>query len=374
MLFEDHFAEIAKANHIGEINRKYKLAGSPSFNYLWALYMIEGLRHFNPNVVTTQIAWQYGQDHLTAWRNNLDLVDQYRQTHFLELRHYVYYRGLKVVKKLIKMLPYFQSDMFTNLPVDAQTMQTIITALQEFAPESLVKDSASDKLGKDFFEMYRMSSDEIPHTTKYENSIFTQINMVDRILCGIFDTQQLEKPNEEYYNPEYNKQSSFASGLKKNVAICQHVLGQLVGTQETLQLNNDGLFNNFVFWASILSILYRSRVPLYGFSNFGSLDTLYSDFFFHRGSGDKDIQDGRLVSGEPLEDIFACCAVNLNYELLTSKTLDRKYSMNAVYPHSLVERIRTLQLRRKSYESEPNGEIGEAQEPSEVIDVVAEDE
>lgn len=366
MLFEDHFAEIAKANHAGEIKRKYKLAGSPAFYYIWALYMIEGLRHFNPNVVTTQIAWQYGQDHLTAWRNNLDLVEQYRQTHFLELRHYVYYRGLKVVKKLIEMLSYIQSDLFVNLPVDAQTMQTIITALQEFAPESLVKDSASDKLGKDFFEMYRMSSDEIPHTTKYENNIFTQINMVDRMLCGIFDTKLLERPESSYYGSTYERSQTLLAGLNRNITICQHVLGQLVGTQETLQLNNDGLFNNFVFWASILSILYRSRVPECSEHFPDTLDNMFMGTVFDYANGNKIIEGGRLVSGEPLENIFNCCAVDLNYELLTSKTLDRKYSMNAVYPHSLVERIRILQLKYKSYESEYKNSRHFDEEPVEV--------
>ncbi len=100
-----------------------------NLQYINKLYLIELLRYVNVNNVDIQVAWQYGQEFLTPWKDDKYLVKDFLEHNRYNLRKYIVYKALLAVQKLLNGLEDFGTDIYQKVPMDPATRTSILSAM-----------------------------------------------------------------------------------------------------------------------------------------------------------------------------------------------------------------------------------------------------
>ena len=249
--------------------------------YVNRLFCIELLRYANLENADLQLAYQYGVRFNKAWKDNEELIHQFLHTHHAELRKFINYKLLMVVKK----------DVSKTTP-----------------PRQMHNE-------------------------------FTDFEITDRLLCGVFDTYK--EDNLTVYSEKNRCRFGHRDVeiLNNKTHLCFKCLAKCFDIQMKDWYQNK-LYDNFAAWASIFSTFYRLVTPVE--MHPGNLEHMYEHAFLKHHDKCPVVAEaliyGSKFSTATLEAVADVGLPELCCEFESDTVLPHKYSIASVYPHSLVEK------------------------------------
>lgn len=298
--------------------------------YLDKLYHIELLRYANIDNVDLQLAWQYGQEYMTPWKDNSVLVEEYFHKHRNELRWYINSRLLRIVGMLLSGLEKIQdTKTFTATPLEPEIANSIHSNLAGFARTS----EMTNLLLRDF-KCDITSGGSIVRLAKGN---FSEFEVLDRLLCGIFDKfPDLARELDD-------KKEKKLYGVHRHEILDNKVYANIGGflaayaSQKNSSFMNTGtLYTNFGAWACLFSLLYRLRVPATMHPD--RMDTMYDKYVMRHDQAAQVIEKMRPFGTLTVEAVANDKLPPLNIGNLNESVLKQGYSVTATYPGGLVEK------------------------------------
>jgi hypothetical protein len=315
-------------------------------HYLHGLLAIEMLRQIKPCDVGLAVAWQYGQNYQTPWRDTKPLVEKFLHTHKAELTAFVNFKAMKMIKELLENTEHFGTAAYTLTPLDPGQVASIRSALDSLKYETLIHEMLKDE--------YRIAKAFENTHVKFSKSHYANLEFLDKMLISNFEQADIHQ--SQYVKGDHYKRTGMEPLIFDNkVTQCFKCLEKVYGYQ-LREAQKNVYYNNFGFWASILSIFYRLVLPV-GLAPH-KLDDYYTHEILHNPRAQKAITFGRMFSALPIE--AALCSgtelptVNINY--LWEKNKPQQYSMDMTDPDSLVERYLTTQYLRSNLEKQYKGQ------------------
>lgn len=301
--------------------------------YLDKLYHIELLRYANIDNADLQVAWQYGQEYLTPWKDNSVLVEEFFHKHKNELRWYINHRLLRVVRKLLSGIDFLiKPEMFTMLPVEPEIANSIHSGLDGISNTAVFTQH--------FLDDYKCDVRANHGTTRLATGNMAGFEVLDRLLCGVHDkfpdlARELDDKKEKKLYGVHRHEI-----LENKVYVCLEHLLQLHKKQSSNSFMNTGtLFTNFGVWACILSLIYRLRIPNTMHPN--RMDTMYDKYVLRHPRAAQAIEKMRPFGTLTAEAVADDKLPLLNCENLNESVLKQGYSVTATYPGGLIEKYLT---------------------------------
>lgn len=296
-------------------------------SYVNALYSIEILRLIDVENADYQVAHQYGQKLNTPWKDNPQLVHNFLHEHRDELNAFMVNKAAGVVHKLMKGTELFNTEVYRPLPISPNEFNSILSGI-----DSIKKN----KLMSELFLLeerypYSSNSPEFQVKMNHASSNFGELHVIDKLLCGVFDnyatTQEdlnLRSLKNDY--GVYRKES-----LDDKVYVCSCLREDL----KNAAFSGGRMVVNFKFWATLLSIFYRSVVPQNVHPN--RLERLYEKYILPQAAKTGSLAFGRKFSASTPEAVLCHHLPYLDCEYKEDTVLPHHYQGTAVAPNSLVE-------------------------------------
>lgn len=298
--------------------------------YVNRLFCIELLRYANLENADLQLAYQYGVRFNKAWKDNEELIHQFLHTHHAELRKFINYKLLMVVKKLLDGMCSFGTPDYHLVSLDPQVVNSIFANMDNMNHVTEFQKKMTMHYGLD------VSKTTPPRQMHNE---FTDFEITDRLLCGVFDTY---KENNLTVYSEKNR-CRFGHRdveiLNNKTHLCFKCLAKCFDIQMKDWYQNK-LYDNFAAWASIFSTFYRLVTPVE--MHPGNLEHMYEHAFLKHHDKCPVVAEaliyGSKFSTATLEAVADVGLPELCCEFESDTVLPHKYSIASVYPHSLVEK------------------------------------
>ena len=304
--------------------------------YIHALYCIEALRNIRIDNIDLQVAWQYGQMYNVAWKDHLPLVESYFHNYKHELRMFLMHKVFGVMSKLVQGSTLFASNLYTQTPLDPNTINTIVTNITQLAEE--------DNLLRSFLSEHLVEVQKTDNITKHYRA-FMGLEVADRALCGVFDTFALKNKDQDSDHNKHHYGVARHEILDNKSYLCVEWLKKcLLEGKNQIWFNQDNsisYYDHFGLWACVFSILYRLVIPLGMHPN--RMDRMYDKYVMQHPRFQEAVQYARKYSALPLEAVIDTCLPKLNDELMQDTVLKQHFSVGVTYPDSLVERYLTTQ-------------------------------
>lgn len=313
--------------------------------YINFLYCIELLRQSNIACIDHMVAWQYGQFYNATWKDNNPLVFQFFNEHKKELYAFVIQKYINLTNKLLKELDNFKSGVYIKVALDPQLANSIAAGLQEvITDDNLMRSLISES------QVNQMVDPENYRFIRHYRGAFTGIEVVDRTLCGVFDTWVNTRP---LLNNDATKQVYKAARqdiLDDRIYVCtcwmkKQILNALDATSNAHTFQQAfALYNAFFhLYASLFSILYHTVIPEKMHPD--RLDNLYEKYITTDPDYQKYLVKARRASGLCAEAVADDKLPLINKTYLENTVLnendpnkDAKFIFTATYPDSLVEK------------------------------------
>lgn len=294
-----------------------------TLEYINHLYSIELLRNCNPRNVTLMNAYTFGVDSNSVWKNDKTCVQNFLAAHRDEIEDYNKARIICMLNKLNDGLPKLKSLVYTNVPLGAEDLNSIINGMENLF---------SKKRGTIF------PVDTTTKSTKiYANVPDYDMQLMSNVLKNVFnsftgerrdlDTRTLKKAFDQHrhevidaltyvnFDYVYDKMSKEISRF----------------------LNGDILINEFStkLIADLFGILYRLRIPVNLHPN--RLERLYDKYILTNENAAEAIQYARRFSLLDPMDVVSCHLLPFNEKMIFDDIFPHDRSIASYSYRGLVE-------------------------------------
>ncbi len=298
-----------------------------NLQYINKLYTIELLRYVNVNNVDIQVAWQYGQEFLTPWKDDKYLVKNFLEHNRYNLRKYIAYKAMAAVQKLLNGLEDFCTDLYVKVPMDAATRTSILSAMNNMNNVTQFKSRLLDE--------YLMElRGGVTSTVRYGHGNFSEFEICDRIMCALFNTytemyKDLDTCKAKHHYGVHRKEL-----LDNRFYMCKKLLKEMSDIQ-FCEMKKDNFYHNFGAWACLFSMLYRLVIPTEMHPN--RLERMYEKYILRIPQAELGLSFARNFSDMCVEAVIGDKLPMLNKKFEFDTELNKEYSSYGIYPDSLVE-------------------------------------
>lgn len=301
-------------------------------DYIDKLCCIDMLRNFTLGGASLQLAYEYGQEYQTPWRDTPNLIKQFWLHNQDDLKKYVTKRALRVVRKLLDGKKLFATSEYHLVPMEANVVNSIRVNLDKAIKERKIFELLDSEYK--FSKNYAQNSIVRPSPINY-----AELEALDTLLVGHFDTFKLMRDRLGYNDySNLGKLSSDFLAVDGSVYQCFKCLEEIYD-QQIENINPE--LDNFKAWARIFSILYRFVVPK--FLTPDNLTGLYKNevLEMHRIC-DRGLEFARTYSSLKPEDVLDTKLPKLSPKYLGEFTTDYGFKIQA---GSLTEKYLALEYQ-----------------------------
>lgn len=298
--------------------------------YINSLYAIELLRNSNLDNIDLQVAWQYGQKYMTPWRDNPTLVEEFMHRHRPELRQFINSKLLQVVKRLMDGVSMLSNrKFFTMTPLEPNIVESILAGLDDIANTGDIQKRILDE--------YAMDVAKPNSTIRMVSGNFAGFEVLDRLLCGIFDKFPEMTKEKDHWRTRCNFGRKWNEVVDNKVYLCTKRLFEIYGEQINIpSVGVPIIYSNFAAWACLLSIVYRLSVPME--MRPGRMETLFVEHIQRHEKYVPALEEVREFNSLTVEAVADKGFPDLNCDMIKDSVLKQGYAVTAIYPNSLIER------------------------------------
>ena len=310
--------------------------------YINALYLIELLRYSETSRIDLQIAHQYAKATGAAWADSEDMLMKLYDEEKNKLYRFLNQKFANAVTKLLNNVEKTKSDLYTGVPLEPQLVNSIYAALEHHFGTSWKVDPTSESRALDsWFVLHpRFFGNHITYTNiKEDFTAFTDLQVVDRLLIGVFDTFTSSQKglNTDWMKDRYGPYRKDARDGKVYVrCLCKW----LSMTVDRLKRSQDCTFR-CPSWSTVLSIIYHLNTPIGLHPD--RLERMYEKYIRRNHHFAPAIQYARQFSTATAEDVIDNKLPELCPFCLPTNKVNSNFFITAVYPNSLVEEYLTTQ-------------------------------
>ena len=310
--------------------------------YINALYLIELLRYSETSRIDLQIAHQFAKASGAPWADSEDMLMKLYDEDKRNLYHFLNRKFANAVTKLLNGVEKTKSNLYTAVPLEPQLVNSIHAALeQHFGSNWKVDPTIENRALESWLVLYPNFFDRFTTYTniKEDFTAFTDLQVVDRLLLGVFDTftSSQKDLNTEWMKDHYGPYRKDAKDGKVYVrCLCKW----LSKTVERLKISSDATFR-CPSWSTVLSIIYHLNTPMGLHPD--RLERMYEKYIRRNHHFAPAIQYARQFSTATAEDVIDNKLPELCPFCLPTNKVNSNFFITAVYPNSLVEEYLTTQ-------------------------------
>lgn len=304
--------------------------------YINSLYLIELLRYSETSRIDLQIAHQYAKANNAPWADSEDMLMELYDKEKVALYEFLNQKFCRAVTKLLNGVTKTKSDLYTAVPLEPQIVISIFSALETHFGSNWRVDPTRENRALDSWLVLH------PHTfcgtrsytnIKEDFTSFTDLQVVDRLLLGVFDTFTTSQKglNTDWMKDHYGPYRKDARDGKVYLrCLCKW----LSLTVDRLKKSHDCTFR-CPSWSTVLSIIYHLNTPV-GLHP-GRLERMYEKYIRRNHHFAPAIQYARQFSTATAEDVVDDKLPDLCPFCSDTNRINSNFFITAVYPNSLVE-------------------------------------